>query len=104
MRRANAIAVRCLRPAAGGIALGLAGCGRDKAQPPLTFEHLPDTTGLSAGAAIVQRFEPSRMANGAVRVTGDVRLPDSTQLQIAIRAPGGGVSLAMAQVVVLGGR
>ena len=85
-------------------AFALAGCSREKAQPPVTFEHLPDTTGLSVGAAVVSSFEPYRMSNGAMRVRGEARLPDSTLLQIAVRAPGGGVSLAMAQVVVLGGK
>ena len=89
----------------GGLyALSLVGCSREKPQAPLTFEHLPDTTGRSVGGELVNQFTPSRMANGAVRVRGEVRLPDSTKLQIAIRAPGGGVSLAMAQVWVLGGR
>ena len=104
MRRANATAVRSLLPVFAAIALSLAGCSREKPQQPLTFEHLPDTTGLSEGAAILKSFAPYRMANGAVRVSGEVRLPDSTKLQIAIRAPGGTVSLAMAQVVVVGGR
>lgn len=103
MRRANATAARFLLPVSALLVLTLAGCGRERPQEPMSFEHLPDTTGLSAGAAILKSLEPSRMANGTVRVSGDVRLPDSTQLQIAIRAPGGGVSLAMAQVVVLGG-
>jgi hypothetical protein len=104
MRRANATAVRSLLPVFAAVALSLAGCSREKPEPPLTFERLPDTTGLSEGAAILKSFAPYRMANGAVRVTGEARLPDSTMLQIAIRAPGGMVSVAMAQVVVLGGR
>lgn len=104
MRGANATAVRSLLPVFAICALSLAGCSREKPQPPLTFEHLPDTTGLSQGAAILKSFSPYRMPNGAVRVTGETRLPDSTKLQIAIRAPGSPVSLAMAQVVVLGGR
>jgi hypothetical protein len=104
MPRAHATAVRFTPLVCAAGVLLLAGCSREKPQPPLTFEHLPDTTGLSAGVAIVGRFEPYRMANGAVRVAGEARLPDSTKLQIAIRAPGGGVSLAMAQVVVVGGR
>lgn len=85
-------------------ALALAGCSREKPQQELTFERLPDTTGLSAGVAIVERIEPYRMSNGAVRVSGDARLPDSTRLQIAIRTTAGGVSVAMAQVVVVGGK
>jgi hypothetical protein len=107
MRRANATAVRSLLPAFTLCAFALAGCSREKPQQPqqpLTFEHLPDTTGLSQGAAILQSFKPYRMANGAVRVSGEARLPDSTKLQIAIRAASGSASLAMAQVVVLGGR
>jgi hypothetical protein len=104
MRRAQSSVLRFARLACAASALALAGCSREKAQEPLTFERLPDTTGLSTGAAIVSRFEPSRMANGAVRVAGDVRLPDSTVLQIVIRARYGGASVAMAQVVVMGGR
>jgi len=104
MRRANATAVRSLLPVLAICALPLAGCSREKPQQPVTFEHLPDTTGLSQGAAILQSFAPYRMSNGAVRVSGEARLPDSTKLQIAIRAPGGSVALAMAQVVVFGGR
>ena len=81
----------------------MAGCSRTRSEPPLSFERLPDTTGLSAGPAVVNQFEPYRMANGAVRVRGDARLPDSTMLQIAIRPPQGGPSVAMAQVVVVNG-
>lgn len=104
MRRANATAVRSLLPVFAICVLSLSGCSREKAQQPLTFEHLPDTSGLSQGAAILKSFALYRMSNGAVRVSGEARLPDSTKLQIAIRAAGGSVSLAMAQVVVLGGR
>jgi hypothetical protein len=78
----------------------LAGCGRTKPQEELSFEKLPDTTGLSDGAAILESFEPYRMANGAMRVTGRVRLPDGTKLQIAVKQPGGKVSVAMAHVFV----
>jgi len=79
-----------------------AGCGghTEKAAQELSFEKLPDTTGLSAGPAVLERFEPYRMSNGAVRVSGRVRLPDGTKLQIAIKQPGGRVSVAMAQVFV----
>ncbi len=52
--------------------------------------------------AAVETFEPYRMANGAVRVKGRVRLPDGALLQIAIREPGGGAAVAMAQVRVEG--
>ncbi len=81
----------------------LASCSREQqAEPPLTFEKLPDTTGLSAGAAILEQFKPYRMDNGAVRVRGQLRLPDSTKVQIAIKKPGGTVSVAMAHVLVIG--
>ncbi len=104
MRRAHAPAVRLLLCLGAACVPALAGCGREKPRQELTFERLPDTTGLSAGAAILERFEPYRTSNGAVRVAGDVRLPDSTRLEIVIRAPGGAVSVAMSQVVVLGGK
>jgi len=86
-------------------ALALAGCSRGEKKPEaLTFEKLPDTTGLSRGEPILGSFETSRMSNGAVRVSGHVRLPDGTRLQIAIKEPGGRVSVAMAQVYVQGAR
>src|SRR5262245_58771201 len=104
-------------PRAAACALGAAliasahGCGgshgaqgSDKATQELSFEQLPDTTGLSTGTAILESFEPSRMSNGAVRVTGRIRLPDGTKLQIVIKAPGGRVSVAMAHVYVQGER
>jgi len=97
---------------AGGMLLMLAGCGGgaghgpggEKAAPELSFERLPDTTGLSRGAAILESFEASRMSSGAVRVSGRIRLPDGTKLQVAIKQPGGRVSMAMAQVFVQGER
>jgi len=82
--------------------ISLASCGREKPASELSFEKLPDTTGLSRGADVLERFEPYRMANGAVRVTGRARLPDGTKLQIAIKQPDGVVSVAMAHVVVQG--
>jgi hypothetical protein len=88
-----------------GLWLALAGCGgREKQPEALTFEKLPDTTGLTSGAPILESFEASRMSSGAVRVSGHVRLPDGTRLQIALKEPGGRVSVAMAQVVVQGER
>jgi len=85
-----------------GLSAGLAGCGggHEKPAQELSFEQLPDTTGLTRGAPILESLEASRMTSGAVRVTGRVRLPDGTKLQIAIKQPGGRVSVAMAQVFV----
>jgi len=112
MRRANptrGLRARAALACALGLALAsslggplAAGCGgrAEKRDTELTFEQLPDTSGLSAGPAILERFEPYRMSNGAVRVAGRVRLPDGTKLQIAIRQPGGGAAVAMAQVFV----
>ena len=89
-----------------GLSAGIAGCGggHEKPAQELSFEKLPDTTGLTRGAPIVESLEASRMTGGAVRVSGRVRLPDGTKLQIAIKQPGGRVSVAMAQVFVQGGR
>jgi hypothetical protein len=83
-------------------ALALGACSREEKAGELTFESLPDTTGLTAGAPVLERFEPYRMANGAVRFTGRARLPDGTRLQIAVKRPEGTVSLAMAHVYVQG--
>ena len=89
-----------------GLVAGLAGCGggHEKPAQELSFEQLPDTTGLTRGAPILESLEASRMTSGAVRVTGRVRLPDGTKLQVAIKQPGGRVSVAMAQVFVEGER
>lgn len=104
MRRAHPTAVRAALVVCAAGVLVLAGCSREKPQQELSFESLPDTVGLSVGAAILERFEPYRMSNGAVRVAGSARLPDSTKLHIAIRVPGGATSVAMTQVVVIGGQ
>ena len=83
------------------VLLSSTGCGqRDEAPPALTFEELPDTTGLTDGPPIVEGFEVLRMDNGAMRVEGSAELPDGTKLQIAIRPKGGGASLAMAHTLV----
>src|SRR5262245_29602601 len=107
MRRATPareLRARAALACALGLVLGglPAGCGghAEKAEQELTFEKLPDTTGLSAGPAVLERFEPYRMSNGAVRVSGRVRLPDGTKLQSAMKQPRGRASVAMAQVFV----
>ena len=102
MRRANRSRARWARVLPCLMLSALVSCGRDKPASELSFESLPDTSGLSAGADVVQEFEPYRMANGAVRVKGRVRVPDGTLIQIAIKSPKGQVSMAMAQVRVQG--
>ena len=102
MRRATPSRPVAAGVQAGLLALALAGCGGDKPASELSFETLPDTTGLANGAPVVERFEPYRMANGAMRVTGRARLPDGTKLQIAIKRSSGEVSVAMAHVYVQG--
>lgn len=83
----------------------LAGCSREKpADAPLSFETPPDTSGLTSGADLLEQFEPYRMDNGALRVRGRLRLPDSTMVRIAVKKPGGTVAVAMAQVFVIGGQ
>lgn len=101
----RALAVRSRLAALACAALLIAGCGGGTRQSPeLTFETLPDTLGLSEGEPIVDDFEVSRMDNGALRVEGAADLPDGTRLQIAIRPPGGGASLAMTHALVEGRR
>jgi len=102
MRRANRSRARWARVLSCLMLSALVSCSREKSSGELSFESLPDTTGLSEGAAVVQEFEPYRMANGAVRVKGRVRVPDGTLLQIAIKQPGGTAAVAMAQVRVQG--
>jgi len=82
-----------------------AGCGGEREEAsPLTFETLPDTAGLSRGAAIVDSLSVERMDGGALRVSGRVRLPEGTKLQVAVRPAGGGSSLAMTHAIVTDGR
>lgn len=103
MRRAHVRATSlalALLAAASGV---LVGCSREKPAEKLSFETLSDTTTLSQGADILESFEAYRMKNGAVRVHGRMRLPDSTKVQVAFRKPEGGASLAMAHVWVIGG-
>ena len=68
---------------------GVAGCGdRDAREtretPPLVFEELPDTSGLSKGEPLLNRIEPCRMPNGALRIRGALDFPDGTRLQVTI--------------------
>lgn len=84
--------------------LGLAGCQRKAPEPELTFESSTDTTGLSQGADVMASFEPYRMDNGAVRVRGRMRLPDSTKVEIRIERPDRPIAVAMAHADVLGGQ
>lgn len=69
----------------------------------MTLERLPDTTGLTRGAALLESFDAYRMSNGALRVKGVIHLPDQTRLQVAIREAEGRGSLAMAQMSVVDG-
>jgi hypothetical protein len=102
MRRATATPGRvvlcaCLAAAA------LAGCSRPKPQASeggLTFEKLADTVGLAQGDPLVSEFEPYRLSDGSMRIRGRLDFPNGTRVQIAIKSPAGGTSLAMAQVTV----
>ena len=90
----------------------LAGCGRHEhpsAAPggELTFEQLDrlrDTTGLSAGAALLRHFEPYRLPNHVMRVRGEMNLPDGTVLQIAVFPPGSHAAVARVQFELRGHR
>lgn len=93
------------------VALTVTGCGREKKEAPrervLTFEELVkerDTTGLSQGGAIVRRFEPYRMENGAARVRGELGFPDGTVFHLAIFRPGEPRPFTRVQSEVVRGR
>ena len=93
---------RSLLPFALFSVITAAGCGRSQpSDGKLTFEQLSDSTGLTTGRPLLTRLEPSRMGNGALRVSGDVELPNGTRLQLAIKRPGSTVTVAMSQVEVL---
>ncbi len=85
-------------------ALALASCERKTPEPELTFESSRDTSGLSQGEDVLASFEPYRMDNGAVRVRGRMRLPDSTKVEIRIERPDRPIAVAMAHAEVLGGQ
>jgi hypothetical protein len=77
------------------VVAALAGCGRRKSPTPGTttitlreLDSLRDTTGLSRGAPLLEHMEPYRMANGAIRVRGNLDLPAGTVLQIAVSRAG----------------
>lgn len=97
-------AARRARPAciALGLAVAISGCGRSNHQrvSELRFEDLPDSADLARGAPILDRFEPYRMAGGAMRVRGAVHLPDGTRLQVAVLDARNGATLQTLQVTV----
>lgn len=86
------------------LASALVGCQRKAPEPELTFESSADTTGLSQGADVMASFEPYRMDNGALRVRGRMRLPDSTKVEIRVERPDRPIAVAMAHAEVLGGQ
>src|SRR5947207_2659931 len=69
------------------LATALAGCGRSQPEKQLTFEHLDDTSSVGSGPAILESLEPSRMANGAVRVHRPAKKSDIDALvDLSLRA------------------
>ena len=77
------------------------GCGRQQPRENrLSFEDLSDTLGLSKGAPLVRAFEPYRLAGGAMRVRGNVDLPDGTRLQISVLRVANGETVERLQVTV----
>ena len=74
--------------ALGAVIAMVAGCGErhEKAPPPLTFEQLGDTAGLSTGKPLIDKIEPFREGNGVLRVRGQVGFPDGVRIQISLYA------------------
>lgn len=98
MERSPSRAVRVQRLATASALAALVaaapGCGRRQAHSgsDLQFETLSDTSGLSQGPPLLVTFEPYRMANGVMRVRGEMNLPEGTRIQISIfRARDGGL-------------
>src|SRR5258706_15338989 len=79
-----------------------AGCGRheERQAPKLTFELQTDTSGLSNGTPLLERIEPYRASNGALRVRGDVAFPDGVRIQISLYRKGTNQMLSRVQVIV----
>jgi hypothetical protein len=80
--------------------LAVAGCSREHEDTALTFESLPDTAGLTQGADVLTGIEARRGEHGSLQVSGHLRLPDGTRLQVTVRRVAEGPSLAMAHVTV----
>src|SRR5438132_12110921 len=72
------------------LVVALAGCGRRHAQGPtrLRFEDLPDTAHLSRGEPLLNRIEPYRTRDGALRIRGRVDFPEGTRIQLSIYRKG----------------
>jgi hypothetical protein len=75
------------------LVLALPGCSKREEAPAagesLTIEELDaltDTAGLSKGPARFRRLEVARGADGAVRASGSVELPDGTVGQLVVYA------------------
>jgi hypothetical protein len=108
MCRVPVVRARRVRPAfvALGLAFAVAGCGRNDhpRSGPLTFEELPDSTGLTRGAPILGALEPYRMTGGAMRVRGGVRLPDGTRVQVTVSDARTHTTVKALQVSIQDGR
>src|SRR5580765_7245449 len=101
MRRPRPVATSILAATIG--LAPLAGCGRrdqGARTGELTFEQLSDTTGISSGAPLLQDFDAYRMENGALRVKGHARLPEGTNLHVAVKRAGERGAIRITQVTV----
>jgi len=93
-----------MRPAwilAAALLCVMAGCGqkRQSETPELKFEMQADTASLSTGAPLLNRVEAYRVSGGALRMRGDVTLPDGVRLQISVYPHGEEQLLGRVQVV-----
>jgi len=107
MRRAGVLRSRVPMVCACFALVVLASCGRGdhpaQRNGELTFERFADTTGLSSGPPLVEDFDAYRITGNALRVRGRFRFPDGTRLQVALKRPEGGSSLAAVSAVVQDG-
>ncbi len=79
--------------------LAIAGCGSQPSRKgsDLRLQRLDqggETTGISRGPALLEAFDVERDGAGALRAHGQLDLPEDTELELIVYAPGGARVLA----------
>lgn len=84
----------------------LAGCGGGgtREAEPLGLTELGDTTGITRGAPLLDRFQTRRTETGAVEIRGAMDLPDGTRIQVSLYRRGAEQAAGRAHAYVRGHR